>query len=252
MLAAVIGRKISKPQDITASDVSESRRRHLSEKYGIRATADNGAALQKADVVVFAIKPQTLPEVIKELAGRLKPRQLLLSIIAGATIKTLRSGLRHQRIVRSMPNTPARIGQGITAWTATGQVGEKQLRQARAILGATGREVYFKEEKYLDMATPLSGSGPAYLFYLVELLADSGAKIGLPQETATELATQTMLGAALLLQQSGESPAALRRAVTSSGGTTAAALERLEKGGLPQLVQNAITAGYKRAKELGR
>jgi pyrroline-5-carboxylate reductase len=252
LLAAIIGKRLSRPHSITVSDVSESRRRHLADLYGVHVTSDNVEALQKADVVVLAIKPQTLPEVIEELAGQLRPRQLLLSIIAGASINTLRRGLRHRRIVRSMPNTPARIGQGITIWTATGQVGTRQLSQIRSILGATGREIYVDRESYLDMATPLSGSGPAYLFYLVELLVESSVRTGLPRQTARELATQTMLGAAMLLQQSGEAPDALRRAVTSAGGTTAAALERLEKGNLPQLVGEAIAASYKRALELGK
>ena len=252
MLAAILSKRLSKPQHIRVSDISEPRRQHIAQRYGVTVTDDNHYAAESADVLVLAVKPQNLPEVLNELGGYLKAKQLVLSIIAGAKIETLRHGLKHRRIARSMPNTPAQIGEGITVWTATTQVTERQLRQACAILKAMGSEIYASSEKYLDMATPISGSGPAYFFYFVETLVESAVKLGIPQDIAEKLVLQTMFGAAHLIQQSGKTPADLRRAVTSSGGTTAAALEKLDKSGFQQMILQAVNAAYKRARELGK
>jgi pyrroline-5-carboxylate reductase len=151
-----------------------------------------------------------------------------------------------------MPNTPAQIGQGISVWTATAEVSDQQKEWARAILATMGKEIYLDEEKYLDMATAVSGSGPAYFFLFVECLTQAAVKIGLAPEVAEELVLQTMLGSSQLLQKSGKSPAELRRQVTSPGGTTAEALAQFEKGGLASLVSQAVTAAYNKAKELGK
>ncbi len=252
ILAALISRGLSTPQNIAVSDVSEARRQYLQQKYKVSVTADNRAAVEKADIVVLAIKPQTLAGVMPELNGRLKPGQLVLSIIAGARINTLKEGLNHQAIVRSMPNTPAQVGEGMTVWTATPEVTPVQKQQATAILGVMGREIYFDDEKYLDMATAVSGSGPAYFFYFVECLIEAAMQIGLAPDVATALVLQTMHGSAHLIEKSGKSPAELRQIVTSPGGTTAAALRRMEEGGFAGLVSQAVKAAYERAKELGK
>ncbi len=252
MLAALLKKRLVKPQNITVSDINPVRRQHLQKKYSINTTADNLKALDGADVVILAIKPQNLAEVMAEIGGSLQPRQLVLSIIAGARIKTLRRGLKHQRIVRAMPNTPAQIGEGITVWTTTRQVTEKQNRQACTILGAMGQEIYTNNEKHLDMATAISGSGPAYFFFFAEALTAAAKNLGLPQEIAEKLVRQTMFGAARLLQQSGKAPAELRQMVTSPGGTTAAAIQRFEAGSFTKLVQEAAKAAHKRARELGK
>ena len=251
MLAAVLDKKLSTPQSITVSDISESRRQHLGQKYGVAVTSSNRQAIDQGNIVVLAIKPQSLAWVMAELNGCLKPNQLVLSIVAGARIDTLCQGLNHQTIVRSMPNTPAQIGEGISAWTATSSVTEQQKGWARSILGVMGKEIYFDDEKYLDMATAISASGPAYFFLFAESLIESAVQIGLPQDTSQELVLQTMIGSARLLRESGKSPAELRRLVTSPGGTTAEALLQFEKGGFSQLVTQAINAAYEKAKQLG-
>lgn len=252
MLSAILEKGLSSPRDILVSDASEIRRQHLEQQYGVAVTADNRAAADSSDVVVLAVKPQNLPEVIAELGGQLKPAQLLLSIIAGAGVDTLRRGLSHRSIVRAMPNTPAQIGEGITVWTATDEVSGQQREWASSILGAIGKEIYLADEKYIDMATAVSGSGPAYFFIFVEVLVEAAVNIGLPHDIAQELVLQTMLGSAKLIQQAAKPPAELRRMVTSPGGTTAEALLVLESGGFTELLTRAVDAAYQKAKELGR
>jgi len=252
ILSAILGRNLSTPENIWVSDVKEERRQYLKQQYGVAVTGDNREAIEKSDIVVLAIKPQNLAEVLPSLNGQLKSTQLVLSIIAGARINTLCQGLSHRPIVRVMPNTPAQIGEGISVWTATAEVTDQQKKWARTILGTMGKEIYVDDEKYLDMATAVSGSGPAYFFLFVECLIQAAVKIGLAQEVAEELVLQTMLGSSHLLQKSGKSPAELRRMVTSPGGTTAEALRQFEEGDLNSLVSRAVTAAYNKARELGR
>jgi pyrroline-5-carboxylate reductase len=251
MLAAVLEKGLSQPEAVGVGDVSEERRQHLKNRYSVAATAGNKEAASGKDVIVLAVKPQNLSAVMAELNGGLKPAQLVLSIIAGARINTLCRGLSHSRVVRAMPNTPAQIGAGISAWTDTAEVTAEQRGWARAILGAMGGEIYFDDEKYLDMATAVSGSGPAYFFLLAESLIDAAVDIGLPKNEAGELVLQTMLGSAHLMQKSDKPPAELRRNVTSPGGTTARALQVFEEGGFASLVREAVRAAYQRAGELG-
>jgi len=175
----------------------------------------------------------------------------VLSIIAGARINTLCLGLDHGCVVRAMPNTPAQIGEGITVWTATLEVTESQRDWVSSILGAMGKEIYVDDEKYLDMVTAVSGSGPAYIFLMVESLIDAAVNIGLPQDMAQELVLETLLGSGHFIQRSGKLPAELRRMVTSPGGTTAEALLQLEKGGFSDLIRQAVSAAYNKAKRLG-
>ena len=251
MLAAILEKGLSTPENVCVGDVREERRQHLKSGYGVFAAEDNREVAGNGDIVVLAVKPQNLSEVMAELNGCLEPAQLVLSIIAGARINSLCQGLSHSRVVRAMPNTPAQVGAGISAWTATAEVTEEQREWARTILGAMGKEIYFDDEKYLDMATAVSGSGPAYFFLLAESLIGAAVHIGLPLNAAEELVLQTMLGSAHLIQQSGKTPAELRQNVTSPGGTTAKALQVLEEGGFSDLIKEAVRAAYKRAKELG-
>lgn len=251
MLSAILNKGLSAPQAISVSDIDEARRQHLEQKYGVAVMGDNRQAITRGDVVVLAIKPQNLNGVMAELRGQLNPAQLLLSIIAGVRINTLCLGLNHSCIVRAMPNTPAQIGEGITAWTATPEVTETQKGWASSILGAMGKEIYMDDEKYMDMVTAVSGSGPAYIFLMVESLVGAAVNIGLPQEVAQELVLETLLGSGHLIQRSGKSPAELRRMVTSPGGTTAEALLQLEKGGFSDLIRQAVSAAYNKAKRLG-
>ena len=251
MLSAILDKGLSTPQAISVSDIDKARHQHLEQNYGVAVMSDNRQAITRGDVVVLAIKPQNLAGVMAELRGQLNSAQLVLSIVAGARINTLCLGLNHGHVVRAMPNTPAQIGEGITVWTATPEVTKPQRGWASSILGAMGREIYMNDEKYLDMVTAVSGSGPAYIFLMVESLVDAAVNIGLPQDVAQELVLETLLGSGHLIQRSGKPPAELRRMVTSPGGTTAEALLQLEKGGFSDLIRQAVSAAYNKAKRLG-
>jgi len=251
MLSAILDKGLSLPQAISVSDVSQARCQHLGQKYGVAVMSNNRQAIEGSDVVVLAIKPQNLAEVMAELSGQLKSAQLVLSIIAGARINTLRPGLNHSCVVRVMPNTPAQIGEGISVWTATTEVTRQQKGWAASILGAMGKEIYVDDEKYIDMATAVSGSGPAYIFLFIESLVNAAVDIGLSRDMALELVLEMMLGSVHFMQKSGKEAAELRRMVTSPGGTTAEALLRLEKGGFSDLLKQAVNAAHDKAKRLG-
>ena len=250
MLSAILDKGLSPPQTISVSDIDESRRRHLEQKYNVAVMSDNKLAADRGEVVVLATKPQNLAEVMAEFSGQLKPTQLVLSIIAGTSINTLCRGLKHNCVVRAMPNTPAQIGESISVWTATTEVTEQQRGWATSILRAIGKEIYVDDEKYIDMATAVSGSGPAYFFLFVEALVEAAVHIGLPRDVAQELVLQTMLGSGHLIQKSGKEPSELRRLVTSPGVTTAAALLQLEKGGFPDLIRQAVRAAYEKDQKI--
>lgn len=251
MLSAILNNKLAQPPEITVSDIAAARRQHLESQYGVTVTSDNQQAVEGSDVIVLAIKPQNLSEVIAKLSGQLKKSQLVLSIIAGARLDTLSQGLKHGSIARVMPNTPAQIGEGMSVWTATDTVNPQQKEQTSSILKAMGREIYVDDEKHIDMATAVSGSGPAYIFLMIESLVEAARHIGLPHNIAEELVLQTVLGAAHFVRKSAKSPAELRKMVTSPGGTTAAALQKLEEGEFNELLKRAVTAAFNRAQELG-
>ena len=183
ILAAMLRKQLAGAKNITVSDIVETRRQYLSQKYTVAVSANNIETITGKEIILLAIKPQTLANVMAELKGQLKPNQLVLSIIAGARLAKLSEGLNHQSIVRSMPNTPAQIGEGVTVWTTTKEVTEQQKKTAGMILGAMGKEFYVSDEGWLDMATAVSGSGPAYLFYFIEAMIDAAVKIGLPYDT---------------------------------------------------------------------
>jgi len=235
---------------VVASDVVAPRLAWLREKYGIATAQDNRQAAQGADMVVLAIKPQNLPEVMADLRGWLGPQQMVLSIVAGASLGTLAQGLRHPLVVRAMPNTPAQIGAGMSVWTATKEVAPEQREAAQALLAALGKEIWVEDEKYIDMATAVSASGPAYVFLFMEALIDGAVHIGMPRDMAKLLVLQTVLGSARFAQETGRHPAELRNSVTSPGGTTAEALLQLEEGALRALVTHAIIAAYEKAHAL--
>jgi pyrroline-5-carboxylate reductase len=249
MVKCLLTKKVAAPQDVVVSDVSPVRRELLSREYGVSILADNRKAVANADLIILAVKPQNLPQVMEEIKG-LAPQQLVLSIIAGATLSSLRQGLNHSSVVRAMPNMPAQIGEGMTIWTATAETEQKQKKLAQTILGALGKEIYVTDEKYLGMATALSGSGPAYVFLFIEALVDAGVHIGLPRDMAQELVIQTILGSTLTVEKTGKHPADLRNMVTSPGGTTTEALLQLEKGRFRSLLLEAVAAAYKKAKRL--
>lgn len=251
IIAGLIRQKLAKPENIIASGPREERGTELNKKYGIKSTTDNASAASHADVVVLSVKPQRLSEVMKGLKG-IRSDALVLSVIAGANIKKLGTGLKHKAIVRSMPNTPGQIGEGITVWTASKEVTEEQQEMARQILGALGQEVFVEDENYLDMATALSGNGPAYVFLFTEALIDAGVHMGFPRRIAEQLVLQTIKGSASYYEQAGRHPATLRNQVTSPGGTSAEALYYLEKAGFRTAISRAVWAAYQRSVELGK
>jgi pyrroline-5-carboxylate reductase len=251
IIAGLLRKELAKPEDIIASGPREERAAELSQKYGIKTTTDNADAASHADVVVLSVKPQRLSDVMKGLKG-IRPEALVLSVIAGASLKKIGSGLKHKAVVRSMPNTPGQIGEGITVWTASKEVTEEQQEIARQVLGALGDEVFVEEENYLDMATAISGNGPAYVFLFTEALIDAGVHLGFPRRIAEQLVLQTIKGSASFYEQAGRHPATLRNQVTSPGGTSAEALYYLEKAGFRTAISRAIWAAYQRSVELGK
>jgi pyrroline-5-carboxylate reductase len=200
---------------------------------------------------VLAIKPQTLKEVCSQLQGHIPARSLVLSIIAGATIAAISRGLHHYRVVRVMPNTPARVGKGMSVWTATEDVNETQRGYARGLLSALGEEIFVDNEDYLDMATALSGTGPAYVFLFMEAMIDAGVHMGFSRRIAEQLVYQTIEGSLAFARDSKRHPAELRNMVTSPGGTSADAIYQLDKGGFRTVLSKAIWAAYKKSRLLG-
>ena len=252
IIRGVLDKEIAPPSNILVGEAIEERCQWLRQTHGVAATTDNLEAAQSGDLVVLAIKPQNLPDVLEELKDRLDSHQAALSIIAGATMSTITEGLRHSAVIRVMPNTPAQIGEGISMWTCSSKVDAQMRVQAQAVLSTMGPHIEVDDEKYMDMATALSASGPAYVFTFIEALIDAGVHLGLPRDTARSLALQTVLGSASLVKQTGKHPAELRDMVTSPGGTTAEALLALENGGFRATVGNAVLAAYKKSVELGK
>jgi pyrroline-5-carboxylate reductase len=251
MLSAIITGGLSTPENITVSDKSEACRRQLKQDFNVYITNKNFEAVARGDIVILAIKPQNLAEAMVEIEGQLENNQLVLSIIAGKTINTLRRGLKHNVIIRAMPNTPAQIGQGMTVWTATSEVTEDHKASASSILRTMGKELYVDDEQYIDMATAVSGSSPAYVFLFMESLINAATEIGLPQDIARELVLQTVMGSTEYARKSGKELAQLREMVTSPGGTTAEALKVFEAGEFSELVKQAVVAAYNKARQLG-
>ncbi|NWG18114.1 MAG: pyrroline-5-carboxylate reductase [Chloroflexi bacterium] len=251
MIQGLLNKELMRPEQIIAADPLESRGRELGSKYGVRFTTDNNEAAEAADLLVLAVKPQVLQEVMPVVRRGAHSAKLILSIIAGAKIRTIADGVANASVVRAMPNTPAQIGQGITVWTATPEVAHQQRQQAEALLGAFGEQIYVDDERYLDMATALSGTGPAYIFLFMEALIDAGVHLGFSRRDAQRLVLQTMRGSIEYAAASGLHPAELRNQVTSPGGTSAEAIYHLEKGGLRTVVSRAVWAAYQRSVALG-
>ena len=251
ILSAVLRKGLTSPQAIFVSDTNEVRHQYLEQEYGVVVMNNNRLVMSKGDIVVLAIKPQNLAEVMAELRGQLKPTQLVLSIVTAARISTICSGLSCSHVVRATPNKPAQIGEGITVWTATAEVTEQQKERTGSILGAMGKQIYADDERYIDIATAVSGSGPAYLALFIEALIGAAVHVGMPRDMAEESVLQTILGSVHLMQGSGTPPSELRKAVTTSGGITAEALLQFKKGQFTELVKQAVMAAHKKAKELG-
>jgi pyrroline-5-carboxylate reductase len=254
MIAGLIRQKTAPASSLIVAGPRQDRLDELCNLYGISCLSDNAAAARQSEVVVLSVKPQRLARVLSGLKGSIRPQALVLSIVAGAPISKISLGLAHDIVVRSMPNTPAQIGEGITVWTASPAATPAQHAMARQILSALGEEVFVEEENYLDMATALSGTGPAYVFLFLEAMIDAGVHLGFPRRIAEQLVTKTMRGSVDFYLQRGGAlhPASLRNQVTSPGGTSAEALYYLEKAGFRTAISRAIWAAYERSQELGK
>ena len=251
LIGGILGAGLAAPDDIRVCEPVESRRAYLEAKYRLKAFANNLEAPRGSELVLLAVKPQNLGEVLSELSGGLQPENTVVSIIPGATITTLTTGLKHSAVIRVMPNTPAQIGAGISVWTASPDVPQARVAATGDILRTLGEEVYVPDEKLIDMATALSASGPAYVFLFIEALIDAGVYLGMGRDMARKLVLQTVLGSTRLVQESGRHPADLKDMVTSPGGTTIEALLALEKGGFRASVMQAVIAAYEKSKALG-
>ena len=241
---------VAAPQDLRVFDVVAPRVQYLVDTYGVQGAGSTTNLAGDTDFVLLSIKPQDFEKAAAPLAGKLGSTTAL-SIMAGVTLARLGRVLQSENIVRAMPNTPAQVGQGMTGWTATPGVSESARDGARRIFGAMGKEAYVPDEKYIDMVTGLSGSGPAYVFLFIEALTDAGVHIGLPRDIASTMALQTVLGSALYAEKTGKHPAELRNQVTSPGGTTAEGLKALEQGNLRATVLEAVIAAYEKSRALG-
>jgi pyrroline-5-carboxylate reductase len=252
MIQGLLNKKMMDPARIAAADIRPERGQELKERYGIACFTENAAAVEGADVVVLSVKPQVLPDVLPSLKGRVPQGALVLSIIAGAKLGGIVDGLGHTAVVRAMPNTPAQIGEGMTVWTASPSVTEIQKSHAQQILSALGVEVYVGDEDLLDVATALSGSGPAYVFLFMEALVDAGVHLGFSRQLSEQLVLQTVKGSVDYAMHTSQHLARLRNQVTSPGGTTAEAMYYLEKAGFRTAVSRAVWAAFQRSVELGK
>ncbi|HLA98926.1 MAG TPA: pyrroline-5-carboxylate reductase [Anaerolineales bacterium] len=254
MIAGLIRQNVAQAENILVAGPRPERLSELRDKFGVQGTVNNAEAASQAAMVVLAVKPQRLDKVLAGVRGSVQPEAVVLSIVAGASIDKIAHGIGHDRIVRSMPNTPAQIGEGITVWTAAPSVAEEQIEMARQVLSALGQEIFVEEENYLDMATALSGTGPAYVFLFMEAMVDAGVHLGFPRRIAEQLVAQTVRGSVDFYTKHEEHIhlARLRNQVTSPGGTSAAALYYLEKAGFRTALSRAIWAAYERSRELGK
>ena len=251
IIAGLLRGRLVAPGQIVASHPRPDRREALVRTHGIRTVDGNAAAIDGADIVLLAIKPQMLARVGREIRGGLKPGQLVISILAGATTRALMGHLGHREVVRSMPNTPAQLGRGMTVWFATPETSGEQREQAASLLGALGAQIEVDDEKLVAMATAVSGTGPTYVFLFMEALIDAAVHLGFARLVAHDLVVETLEGSTLFAKQSGMHPAVLRNMVTSPGGTSAAALHELESGRLRTVLSEAVWAAFRRTVELG-
>ena len=251
MIAGLIRGQLVAPSRVIASHPRPERREQLAAAHGIRVTASNVEAVVGADVVLLTVKPQMLARVGREIGPHLAPGQLVLSVIAGATTTALEGLLGHRELVRSMPNTPAQLGRGVTVWFATPQVTPDQRAQAAALLSALGTQLEVDDERFVAMATAVSGTGPTYVFLVMEALIDAAVHLGFPRQVAHDLVVETLEGSTYFAKQSAMHPAVLRNMVTSPGGTSAAALHELESGRLRTVLSEAVWAAFRRTVELG-
>ena len=250
MISGLLSRGLTTADHIVVSGPREQRCVELHARYGVTVTTDNVEAVRGAHIVILSVKPQMMAAVLTQLRGVIVSDALVISIAAGVSVQMIAEGLGHTQVVRSMPNTPGRIGQGITVWTAQ-NLSDVHSEQTRQILGALGMVEFVDHEKYLDAVTAVSGTGPAYVFFVMEAMVAAAVREGLPRHLAMRLVMQTMAGSVAYAAQAGVHLAQLRDDVTSPAGTTAEALYELENGGVRVAFYDAIRAAHERSRALG-
>lgn len=239
------------PEQVVATGRRQQRLDELAQAYGVEVTRDNVAAVRDANIVLLAVKPQIFGAVLEQIEPAVRADALVISVAAGVTIRSIERHLgASSRIVRAMPNTPALVDTGATALAASNHVQEQDLQRARTIFEAVGQVIHV-DEALMDAVTGLSGSGPAFVFAIIEAFSDAGVRVGLPRYQAQALAAQTVLGSAKMLLETGEHPGVLKDRVTSPGGTAIAGLHTLENGGLRTTLINGVVAAAERSRELG-
>ena len=250
LIRGLVGAHVADAGQIVGSDPREERRAEMAARYGIAATADNCDVARQADILLLAVKPQVMARVLDEIQTQVKPTALVISVAAGIPTAVIEAHLPRVRVVRTMPNTPALVGAGATAIAAGGHATAADLEAAKRIFDSVGTTVIL-DESQMDAVTGLSGSGPAYIFLIIEALSDAGVKVGLSRYNAQALAAHTVLGSAKLLLETNEHPGRLKDMVTSPGGTAIAGLHTLEAGGLRTTLMNAVEVATNRSRELG-
>lgn len=259
MLAPLVNKNLQTPSSITAYDVSEAALEKVEELYpGVRTATSIPEAVSDSNLIVYGVKPQNVEKVHSEIRrakregpGTVRDDAIILSVVAGTPIQNFIDGSLVSKVARSMPNTPAQIGAGVTVWSCTGNVDADERKQIKAVLDSFGKTVFVDDEKFIDMSTSISGSGPAYIFMLMEAMIDAGVHMGFSRETATTLVHHTLLGSTKFAMATGEHPAVLRNSVTSPAGTTASAIYELENGKFRTVIKDAIWACYRRSLEMG-
>lgn len=250
LVSGVLRREVAGPEQIRVTDIQEERIAYFRAAYGVEGSHDNPAAVRDADIVILAVKPQGMEPLLQSLCGITEDRHLVISIAAGVTLGRIESALGTTvRAIRVMPNTPALVGKGVAAIAAGAYATEEDMALTEQIVGATGRVVRVSEDR-MDAVTAISGSGPAYVFYLMEAMQEAAQRLGLEGNVADQLIVDTVAGAARLVAETGLSPAELREKVTSKGGTTAAALAVMKEEDVHDHLVTAIMAAYQRAAEL--
>ena len=250
ILAGALQKKLTSPSDIAVSEIVPARREHLTSTYGVSAEESADEAL-KADIVVLAVKPQEFGKAAGSLEGRMGSHQTVMSIMAGVRIETIKKAMGHDAVARAIPNTAAQVGESMTVWTASPEVSDEAREAVSSLLAVLGQELYVSDEKYVDMATAVAGSGPAYVFLVMEAMIDAAVHIGLRRDQAETMVKQTLYGSSLYARETGRHPAVLRNEVTSPGGTTAEALRVLEEAAVRAAFTDAIEAAFDKSKALG-
>jgi len=252
LLSGLVSSGSSNPKNIICTDIRENKLKTIQEKYGVHTTSDNVKAVETSEIIIYAVKPQIIASVLRETTACLDMSKLIISIAAGVPLVAIESCLNKElRLIRVMPNIAAFVKESASVIAAGGKATEEDIKLSLAIFDSMGKSIFLKENILMDAITGLSGSGPAYIFLIVDAMADAGVKVGLSREDALFLSSQTILGAAKLLIETKEHPGRLKDMVTSPGGTAIAGIHTLEKGGIRTTLINAVEVATKRSKELG-